>query len=256
MTTRLHITTRLLALGAVFIAAAALAPAQKKVGKKEYDAYMAVQNATTPDATMEAADKFIEGFADSTLKGQVLVLAADAAERKNDVPKAITYAQTALESDPKNYEAMLLISGELARTTREHDLDMEEKLTKSDKLAHDAIEAVNAAVKPNPTLPDDKWEAHKKDKLAEAHRDLGMAALVRKKPDVAVAEFKIAVDTAPIIEPTNLIRLAGAYNDAGKPDEAIAVLDRVIAMPNLPANLKPFVQNQKARAEALLKAKK
>ena len=78
-------------------------------------------------------------------------MAADAAERKNDIPKALTYAQSALDADPKNYEAMLLISGELARSTREHDLDKEEKLTKADKLAHDAIEAVNAATKPNPS---------------------------------------------------------------------------------------------------------
>ena len=48
-----------------------------------------------------------------------------------------------------------------------------------------------------------------------------------------------------------MIRLAGAYDDAGKPDEAIAVLDRVLAMPNLQANLKPFVVREKARAEAI-----
>ena len=106
-----------------------------------------------------------------------------------------------LDADPKNYEAMLLMSGELARSTREHDLDMEEKLTKADKLAHDAIEAVNTATKPNPSLPDDKWEAIKKDKLAEAHRALGMVAMVRKKYDVAITEFKTAVDTGPPSSP-------------------------------------------------------
>jgi tetratricopeptide (TPR) repeat protein len=244
-------TTKFLALGAVFIAVAALAPAQKKVPKKEYDAYMAVVNATAPDATIEAADKFVESFADSTLKSQVLLLAADAAERKNDIPKALTYAQTALDSDPKNYEAMLLISGELARTTREHDLDKEEKLTKADKLAHDAIDAVTGAAKPNASTPDDKWEAHKKNKMAEAHVDLGMIANDRKKYDVAITEFKMAVDTSSTVDPTTLIRLAGAYDDAGKPDDALATLDRVLAMPNLPANIKPFAQREQARAQAL-----
>jgi tetratricopeptide (TPR) repeat protein len=242
---------KLLALGAAFIAVAALAPAQKKVPKKEYEGYMAVVNATAPDATIAAADKFVESFADSTLKSQVLLLAADAAERKNDIPKALTYAQTALDDDAKNYEAMLLMSGELARTTREHDLDREEKLTKADKLAHDALEAVTAAAKPNASTPDDKWEAHKKDKLAEAHVDLGMIAIDRKKYDVAIAEFKTAVDSSSVIDPTMLIRLAGAYDDGGKPDEAIAALDRVLAMPNLQPNLKPFAEHEKARATAI-----
>jgi tetratricopeptide (TPR) repeat protein len=244
-------TTKLLALGAVFIAAATLAPAQKKVPKKEYDAYMAISNAPNPDATIEAADKFVTSFADSTLKSAALFMAADAAERKNDIPKALTYAQSALDADPKNYEAMLLMSGELARTSREHDLDLEEKLTKADKLAHDALEAINTATKPNPSLPDDQWEAHKKNKIAEVHTDLGMIAKDRKKFDVAIVEFKTAVDTGSTIDPTAMIRLAGAYDDAGKPDEAIPVLDRLLAMPNLQANLKPFVEREKARAVAL-----
>jgi tetratricopeptide (TPR) repeat protein len=249
-------TNKFLALGAVFIAVAAFASAQKKVGKKEYDAYMAIQNAATPDARIEAADKFVTGFADSELKSAALFMAADAAERKNDIPKALTYAQNALDADPKNYEAMLLISGELARTTRKNDLDKEEKLTKADKLTRDAIEAVNGASKPNPATPDDQWAAHKKDKLAEAHRDLGMIASVREKWDVAIDEFKVAVDTGSTIDPTNMIRLAGAYDQGGKPEEALKVLDGVLAMPSLPANLKPFAQAEKTRAEAALKNKK
>jgi tetratricopeptide (TPR) repeat protein len=248
-------TTKLLALGAAFIAVASFASAQKKVPKKEFDAYMAVQNAASPDARIEAADKFVESFADSTLKSAVLFMAADAAERKNDIPKALTYAQNALEADAKNFEAMLLISGELARTSREHDLDLEEKLTRADKLAHDALEAVNGAAKPNATMTDDQWTSYKKDKIAEAHTDLGMIANDRKKYDVAIVEFKTSVDTGATMDPTRMIRLAAAYDQAGKPDEGIKVLDTVLAMPNLPANLKPYAQSEKARAEAALKKK-
>ena len=80
-------------------------------------------------------------------------MAADAAERKNDIPKALTYAQSALDADPKNYEAMLLMSGELARTTREHDLDLEEKLTRADKLAHDAWKPSTRPPSPTPACP-------------------------------------------------------------------------------------------------------
>lgn len=249
-------TTRFLALAAALFAVASLATAQKKVSKKEYDAYMAVAKASTPDACIEAADKFVENFADSTLKSQVLFLAADAAERKGDIPKALTYAQTALDADPKNYEAMLLISGELARTTKEHDLDMEEKLSKADKLASQAIETIKTAQKPNANTPDDQWEAHKKDRIAMAHTDLGMAAFVRKKYDVAITEFKTALDTGATMDPTTMIRLAGAYDAAGKPDDAISELNTVLAMPNLNPSLKPFAESEKKRAEALKAAKK
>jgi tetratricopeptide (TPR) repeat protein len=249
-------TTRFPALAAALLAIATFATAQKNVPKKEYDAYMAVAKATNPDQCIEAADKFVESFADSTLKSQVLFLAADAAERKGDIPKALTYAQNSLDADPKNYEAMLLISGELARTTKEHDLDMEEKLTKADKLANDAIEAIKTAQKPNPKTSDADWEAHKKDRLAMAHTDLGMAAYDRKKYDVAITEFKSAVDSGPTMDPTTMIRLAGAYDAAGKPDDAIKELDTVLAMPNLNPALKPYAESEKKRAEALKAAKK
>ena len=244
---------RLLAMAAVFIAIAALAAAQKKVSKKEYDAFMAIQNATTPDARMEAADNFVEKFADSSLKSTALFMAADAAERKNDTAKAITYAQSALEADPKSYEAMLLISGELARTTREHDLDKDDKLARAEKYANDAVAALNTASKPNASTPDDQWNNFKKERMAEAHRDLAMIAVARKKYDVAINEFQAAMDTNPTPDPTTMIRMAGAYNQAGKPDEAVALLDKVLAMPDLPPQLKPFAQSEKARAEAARK---
>ena len=108
---------RLLAGIAGMIAVAGLVMAQAKVSKKEYDAFMAIQNAPSPEMQMEAADKFVTGFADSTLKSVALFMAANAAERKNDVTKAIVYGQSAIDADPKNYQAMILVAGELARST-------------------------------------------------------------------------------------------------------------------------------------------
>ena len=46
-----------------------------------------------------------------------------------------------------------------------------------------------------------------------------------------------------------MVRLAAAYNQGGKPDEALAVLDKVLAMPNVNATIKQFATSEKARAE-------
>jgi hypothetical protein len=53
------------------------------------------------------------------------------------------------------------------------------------------------------------------------------------------------------MDPTTMIRLAAAYDGANKPDDAIAMLDKVLAMPNLPAQLKPFAEHEKTVAEGL-----
>jgi tetratricopeptide (TPR) repeat protein len=177
------------------------------------------------------------------------MMAAQAAQQRNDSPKAVAYAQTALDSDPKNYQAMLLISGEIAKGTRENDLDKEEKLAKAEKLAKDSIPLINAAEKPNPQITDDQWNGFKKDMVSQAHEDLGLAAVARKKYDVAIAEFKTSVDQAATPEPATMVRLASAYDLGGKPEDGIAMLDKVLAMPNLNPTIKQFATSEKARAE-------
>jgi tetratricopeptide (TPR) repeat protein len=247
---------RLLAGIAGMIAVAGLVMAQAKVSKKEYDAFMAIQNAPSPEMQMEAADKFVTGFADSSLKSVALFLAANAAERKNDVTKAIVYGQSAIDADPKNYQAMILVAGELARGTHENDLDKEEKLARVDKMANDALELIKTAAKPNPALTDDQWEGAKKDFASQAHEDLGMAATVRKKYDVAITEYKTAIETAPVPNTTTMVRLAGVYDQAGKPNESLALLTKVLADPNLQPVVKQFAEREKTVAEKLKAAAK
>lgn len=242
--------TRSWACAAGIIMLATSLVAQKKLSRKEAQAFMAIQNAQTADERIAAADKFVTSFADSDLRSTALNLAAQAAQSKGNVPQAISLAQSALDIDAKDYDAMLLISGELARGTHENDLDKEDKLAKSEKLAHDAINAVNSAQKPALfNLTADQWEELKKERVAQAHEDLGLAAMDRKKYDVAIGEFKSAVDT-PNPDPATMVRLAAAYDLAGKPDDGIAELDKVLAVPNLNPVIKNFAASERARAVA------
>ncbi len=250
---------RWIARTAGFIVIAGFAAAQApgiKVSKKELDAYNSVVNAPSPDMQIQEADKFVTSFADSKLKGTVLFFAANAAERKGDVTKALVYAQSSLDADPKNFQAMILIAGELARGTKKFDLDKEEKLTRADKLANDAIAAVKEAPKPNPQLTDDQWNAFKKDFESQAWEDLGMSAAVREKYDVAITDFKTSVDVAATPNPTTMVRLAGVYDQAGKPDESLAILAKISAMPNVDPAVKQFADREKTIAEKLKAAKK
>ena len=236
--------------------AAAQAPAGIKVSKKELEAYNSVINAPSPDMQIQEADKFVTSFADSKLKGAVLFFAANAAERKGDATKAIVYAQSSLEADPKNFQAMILIAGELARGTKKFDLDKEEKLTRADKFANDAIALVKDAPKPNPQLTDDQWNGFKKDFTAQAWEDLGMSAAVREKYDDAIKNFKTAIDSAATPNATTYIRLATVYDQAGKPDDALATLAKVSSMQGVDPAVKAFADREKAVAEKLKASKK
>lgn len=251
---------------AAFVAAAALVMAQRAKSKAEVEALQGIQkdmqtaaDPSTPaaersqdyDTVMKKVDDFIKKFADTEFKEWALTRAAEAAENKNDGPKLIIYSELAIEANPKSYSPMLMEAAELARSTRENDLDKDEKLGKAEKLTHQAMDIIPTAAKPNPQLPDAQWEEIKKDYLGDAHRDLGMIASARKKYDVAIEEFKLASSTAAHPDPAVFVRLAGAYNDNKQPDEALAVLAKVTN----PA-LKPFVDKETKRAQDMKAAKK
>ncbi len=239
----------------ILAASAVLVLAQKPKSQKEVDALMAIQQATTADARIAAVENLISKFADTEFKSWAYNVAAEAAQSKRDNPKTIFYYEQAIKADPKNHTAMLMIAGVIAQNTREFDLDKEEKLARAEKYVADGMALIPSAAKPNPQITDAQWELMKKDDAAQGHVDLGMIALVRKKTDVAATEFKTAVETASTPDPIVMIRWAGALNEGNKPDEALAVLDKALATPNLNPQIKNVADAEKARSQKLRTAK-
>jgi tetratricopeptide (TPR) repeat protein len=223
------------------------APAPKS--KEELAALQALINArSSPDATIKAAEDLMTKFADTDFKDMALFSEAGAYEQKHDSDKAQMYAERTLEANPKYFQATLMLSELLAQNTRENDLDKEEKLGKSEKYANETIQLVKDAAKPNPQIPDQQWEDAKKDLTAEAHNALGLAALVRKKYDVAIAEFKTATDGAAHPEPAYQVREASALQLAGKNDEAVAVCDKVMSDQQVHPQIRQVAQAIRATA--------
>jgi tetratricopeptide (TPR) repeat protein len=243
-------------IGALTVAAGILlaqnaAPQPKPKSQEEGKAVMAIFNTQDPDARVAAVENLLTKFSDTEFKAIALQVAAASEQQKNDYEKMVVYAERTLQVDPKNYPCMLMLAAGLAQHTREFDLDKEEKLSKAEKYAKDAMALVPTAPKPRADVPDAQWEAAKKDYLSQGHEALGMIALVRKKYDVAQSELKTAVESASTPDPTTMVRLAGAYNQGGKPDEALAVVDKVLAMPDLHPTIKQVAGNEKMNAMKL-----
>src|SRR5271157_2781862 len=196
------------------------APAQKGPMVKSQgegaavQAMIAAMQGRDPDASIKAAEDLLAKYADTEFKEIALVMEATAYQQKGDSVKAQIFAERVLEVNPKNVQATLMLGEIIATHTRENDLDKEEKLGKAEKYLNDTIANVKVLEKPNPQFPDAQWEEQKKYIIAEAQNDLGLAALVRKKPDVAAADFKAAVDLDP--QPAYQVRLASALQGSGK----------------------------------------
>lgn len=227
--------------------ATAILWAQPKVkSQKEAEAVNAIFQAQDPDARIAAVENLLTKFADTEFKATALYIATMSAQQKNDFEKTVIYAERTLEADSKHYPAMLILASNIAQRTREFDLDKEEKLARAEKLATQAGEILKTAPKMNPQLTDEQWEQAKKDFEAQKLETLGMIAMVRKKYDVAIQNYKQAVETTG--DPATMVRLAQAYNQAGKYDDAISTAERVLAAADVHQQIKQVAAAEKARA--------
>lgn len=202
----------------------------------------------TPDDVIKAADALVSKFADTAYKSFALELEAEAYQRKGDNAKAIVYAEQSLAADPKNYDADNLLANIIAQTTRETDLDKEEKLTKADKYAHDALDTLQNGGKPPlfSNLTDEQWTKAKAAAESLSWQALGTIALARKKTEEAVADFEKGIADNP--DPVLLIRTGRALLAAKKPDEAITYFQKVMDSPDAPAQIKSIAQADRVRA--------
>jgi len=238
-------------------AAASQTPVAKQPqakSKDEAEALMAIFNAPDPDTRIKAADALLTKYADTEFQAVALQIAAASCQQKNDFENMVIYCERTLEVDPQNFSAMLMLASGIAQRTREFDLDREEKLARSEKYARTAQEILKTALKPNPNLTDEQWESARKDFMAQSHEALGLAALVRKKYDVAIAEFKTATEVASSPDPATMVRLGAVYNLAGQYDEAVALLDKLMAQTDVHPQIKQFAQAERVRAIQLKSA--
>jgi len=197
--------------GMALLAMSVVSAQPKPPAPEELKALQEIVNATNVDARVAAADNFVKSFPKSEYRPFALTMAAEAYEMSGNVTKAIIYYQQVLEASPKDYNAMLMLAAETARTTREFDLDKEEKLAKAEKFAKDGMALVPAATKPNPQLTDAQWEDLKKDDLARGHEALGMIALARKSPATLPKPNSISLMSSSSLNALGRSRLSRAW---------------------------------------------
>ena len=232
------------------LSAQAKKPQPPRRSKGEIAAINALLTAQTPDDRIKASDELITKFADTDFKPFALYQEANAYELKNNHDKAIVYAEQAIAADPKNYDAMILIANVTAAQTKDTDLDMAEKLSRSEKMANDGLEILKTAQKPTiVTMTDAQWAEAKSSSESLGWQALGTIATVRKKTDEAVADFEKGLALSP--DPVLMLRTGRALMQAKKYDEAIGWFDKAAAFPDSSPQIKSIATSDKARATAL-----
>ena len=223
-------------------------PPKPPKGKMEAEMINAVFQAPDPDTRIAAVETLLTKFHDTEYKALALYMAAVSCEQKNDFEKLVIYGERTLEADPKFFAVMLMMARGYAQKTREHDFDKDEKLAKVDKWATEGIALAKDAPKLNTNIADPDWEAAKKDFASQGHEALAMSALVRKKYDVAATEFSNALSNMAKPDPATQARLGSTYNLQSKWDDALAILDKANATPELNPAVKQYISSERVKA--------
>lgn len=225
--------------------------------KAEQQALMKVQadaQANNYDAEIADINAVLENFVDTEFKNILLNWAVQAAVSKGDYAQTVTFGDQAIQADPNNIIARVLLAEDIAQHTRENDFDKDQKLKKVDDYANKALDLLKTATAPPPGVVADHWPDYKKELTSQAYDALGQAAALQKKYPEAIQQYKTAIDTNPD-SPVTSARLAKVYVDNKQYDDAIATADKVLAMNDAPAPVKTFAQQEKDAATKLKAAK-
>jgi tetratricopeptide (TPR) repeat protein len=224
----------------------------KPKSNAENSALVAMFNTTDPDTQIKAATDFLSTYPDTDYRAQALLIQAEGYHGKKDEPKAIVAGEAAIKEDPKSYATLLLLAEIYSRSSHATDLDLADKMAKSDKYAKDAIAILDVAPKPKPELSDAEWEGAKKGEEERGYMALGFSALLRRKFDDAKTNFDKAMTLYP--DPLDMLYIERGYGDAKRYDDALVWIDKAAASPTANDNLKRIAASDKTRFTAAKKA--
>lgn len=218
----------------------------------ENDAIVAMGKAPDPDAQIKAAEDLLKTYPDTDYKAVAFLVEAEGYNQKRDYPKAIVLGEKSLAEDSKNYGTLLLLADVYSRTAKATDFDLNDKLTKSDKYAKEALAELEAAPKPKPELSDAAWTEAKTAQEAQAWMSLGFSAVLRKKFDDAKTDFEKSITMYP--DPLAMLYVERAYAAAKQYDEAIVWADKAAVAPSASDQLKSIAGSDKKHDQDLKKA--
>jgi tetratricopeptide (TPR) repeat protein len=221
--------------------------------KEEFDAYKAGAALTTPDQVLAAADQFAQKFPNSELKGLLYLEAMNGFAQQNRADKEIEAGRKALAIDPHDPNPLIHVASALVETTRDNDLDKEQRYAEAQKDAQAAIDNISTGMHIPPGVSETQVQTVKNSILALAYETLGVIAM--QKQDFATAEtnFQKSVDIAKA-EPMARVylRLSVAQDNEKKYAEALVNANKAVQYSEQGSVEQTLAKQQQARLQKLV----
>ncbi len=221
----------------------------------ELKAYEDASAKTNPAEMAAAADAFAEKYPTSEMRGTLYIRAMSLYAQANNADKLIEEGRKAIAADPTNPVALVQVASVLAETTRDTDLDREQRMDEAAKDAQAAIDNINTGLIIPPNAPPERVAGAKTSILTMAYDTLGMVNLNKK--DYAAAEqalLKAADITKGNPEAVVYLRLSVAQDNLKKYPQALESATKAAQLSPAGSTAQNLAKQQQARVQKLMDA--
>ena len=221
----------------------------------ELKAYQEAAAKPDPAGMEAAADAFAAKYPNSEMKGTLYVRAMGLYAQANNGEKVIEVGRKAIADDATNPVPLVQVASVLAETTRDTDLDRDQRLNEAAKDAQAAIDNINTGLIVPPNAPPEKVAAAKANILTMAYDTLGMIDLNKK--DFAAAEQALlkAVDASKASpEAVVFLRLSVAQDQLKQYPQALDSANKAVQYAPQGSTAQSLAKQQQARVQKLMEA--
>ncbi len=235
------------------------APGPKHVlqpkSQEEYKAYQDAYAKTDAAEMAAAAEAFAAKFPNSELRELLYVRATELYQQNNNTEQEVAMGRKAIALDPTDPLPLIHVASALAETTRDTDLDREDRLKEAAKDAQAAINNIDTGLQISANTPPDTVAMAKTNITAMAYETLGMVGLNEK--DYAAAEQNLlkAVDVRKASpDPVVYLRLSVAQDHLGKYPQALESVNKALDFAQPGSMTQNLAKQQQARLQKLIPA--
>jgi len=235
--------------------AAGLRHALQAKTQEEFKAYQDAAGKPDPTQMEAAADDFAKRFPDSDLRGPLYVRTMNFYAQANAVEKMIVVGRKAIAIDPTDPVPLVQVASALAESTRDTDLDRDERLNEAAKDAHAAIANIDTGLLIPANTPAERIAAVKASILTRAYDSLGMVDLNRKNYAAAEQDLLQAVEVSKSSpEAVVYLRLSVAQDHMNKYPQALENANKALQYAPEGSAAQNLAKQQQARLQKLMAA--
>lgn len=223
--------------------------------QEELKAYQDAFALSDPAAAEAAADAFSAKYPTSELRVSLYMRVMNLFGQANNTEKVITTGRQAIAADPTNPVPLVQVASALAESTRDTDLDREQRLAEAAKDAQAAIDNVDTGLLVPPNADPARVEAAKHSILTMAYDTLGMVNLNRNDYAAAATNLQKAIDQAngnP--EGVLYLRLSVAQDKLQQYPQALDSANKAVQYSQAGSTAMTLAKQQQERLQKLINA--